>query len=214
MLLGRKKETRVKELMVEHLEKVEECLGSMHKTMEIYLEGKVEEAKTLSYKTHVIESEADQKRRDIIHLLYGGAFLPIHREGLIRFVDLQDKIADKAESCCDFALCQRPEVPSQFRKTILELTGHSIATFSPMKEAVAHLFEDFSILRAKVADINRLESEVDVYEWEITHQIFMSKLPLAQKMHLGELIWHLAETSDIIEDAADCLESLIIQKRV
>lgn len=214
MVLGRKKETRVKELIAEHLEKVKECLGSMHKTMEIYLEGKIEEAKILSYKTHVIESEADQKRRDIIHLLYEGAFLPIHRQGLIRFVDLQDKIADKAESCCDFTLCQRPEIPPEFKKNLLELVEHSIATFSPMKEAVANLFDDFSIVRAKVVDMNRLESEVDVYEWEIAHQIFMSKLPLAQKMHLGEFIWHITEISDIIEDSADCLEILVIQKRV
>ncbi len=40
----------------------------------------------------------------------------------------------------------------------------------------------------------------------------MSELPLASKMHLRELIWHLAEISDVCQDAADCLESLAVQK--
>jgi len=212
MLFGRKKEREVEGLIDEHLAKVEECLTLVQETIKIYLEGKIEEAKNLSYKTHLTESEADKKRREIIHLLYEGAFLPTYREGLMEFAKTMDKIADHSESSCDFLLCQRPDVPEEYKENVLKITEDSIACFKPLKEAVFNLFKDFSVLREKTAEVDKLEAEVDKDEWRLTHEIFMSKLSLAQKIHLGELIWHISEISDVCQDAADCIEAIVVKK--
>lgn len=213
MIFGRKKETMVKELIAEHLKKTDECLKSMQQTMDKYLQGQIEEAKKFAYNTHLIESEADKKRREIIEILYQGAFLPIYREGLLNFISLEDKIADSAESCCDFALCQRSEVPGEYKERLLEIVKKSTACFEPFKKAVLNLFENFQVVREKVAEVNKLEEIVDTNEWKVTHDLFMSKLSLAEKIHLRDFIWHIARISDIIEDAADNLEILVVQKR-
>ncbi|MBU4561403.1 DUF47 family protein, partial [bacterium] len=150
--------------------------------------------------------------REVIQHLYEGAFLPIYRGGLIKFAETLDKVADHAESGCDFLLCQRPEIPEEYKEKILKMTKDSVACFEPLKEAVSNLFEDFSVLREKTKEVNELESKVDTDEWKITHEIFTSTLPLASKMHLKELVWHICEISDVCQDAADCLESLVVQK--
>ena len=212
MVFRRRREEEVRRLIDEHTAKVEEALKTTIETVSTYLKGEIDKAKSLAYQTHHIESEADKKRREVIQHLYEGAFLPIWRGGLVKFAEMMDKIADHAESSCDFLLCQRPQIPAEYKERILEMTKDSVACFGPLKEAVSSFFEDFSVLRAKTKEVNERESKVDVDEWKITHEIFMSELPLASKMHLRELIWHLAEISDVCQDAADCLESLAVQK--
>lgn len=214
MIFSGKKEKKVIELINEHITRVDQCLDFVGKTIRNYLDGRIDEAKELSYQTHLMESEADTKRRAIIQNLFEGAFLPVYRDGMVRFVGMTDKIADYGESCCDFTLCQRPEIPEEFKKDILKMTDDSLACFKPFKEAVVNLFKDYTILREKTHEVNVLEANVDKDEWDAVCGIFSSNLPLAQKIHLRDFIWHITEISDICQNAADSLEVLVVQKSV
>lgn len=211
MLKGGKKEEKVKKLIQEHLALVETCLNNLMETMKLYLNGDYAKAKELAYKVHSTESDADWKRREIMQQLHEGAFLPIYREGLSTLTGIIDKIADSAESSCDFLITQRPDVPGEFKGRIVELTQDSINSFPPLKEAIFSLFDDFTLVLKKTSNVNHLESCVDKDEWQTTHDIFSSGLPLAHKMHLRELIWHIAQISDVCQDVADNLENIIVQ---
>jgi predicted phosphate transport protein (TIGR00153 family) len=127
-MFGRKKEKEVKQLIMEHLEKVDLSLKRMYQSMEHYIRNDVEAARNESFEVHILETDADSKRREIIEKLYLGAFLPILREDMIRLVAHQDKIADRAESCCDFCLSQRPQIPEEYRDKFRELLRASIDT--------------------------------------------------------------------------------------
>lgn len=209
-----RREEEVISLMDQHLEKVGECLESMKKTVENYLKGDIDSAKANSLKTHNLEGEADGLRRRIIEEFYKGAFLPALREDLIGLALVVDKIADLAESACDFIMLTRPDIPEELKEDFRKITIDSLATFPPLREGKTNLFKDFSLSRKKTVEVHELERKVDDEEWKLNRRIFASGLLLSQKMLLREVVWHIAEISDVTEDAADVLEILIIKKQV
>jgi predicted phosphate transport protein (TIGR00153 family) len=208
------REEEVISLMHQHLTKTEECLESMRKTIEDYLKGNIDTAKASALQTHRLEGGADDLRRLIIEEFYKGAFLPALREGLIGLALAVDKIADRAESCCDFIMLTRPSIPEELKEDFTKLVLDSIAVFPPLREAKIKLFEDFDRARELTIEVHNLEGKVDDEEWKLNRRIFTAELPLAQKMLLRDVAWHIASISDVIEDAADVLEVLIIKKRV
>ena len=54
-----KKEKEVNELILKHLEKIDECLKTSLVTVEKYINGEIEEAKTLAKNADHIETESD-----------------------------------------------------------------------------------------------------------------------------------------------------------
>ena len=210
-MFGRKKENEVKILIGEHLEKVAGTIEKMTFSIRDYIKDNIDNAKENGYQTHLMEKDADEKRRKIIEKLHKGAFLPVFREDLIKLVAQQDKIADRAESCCDFCLTQRPEIPGKFRSKFEELLHSSVETFKPYKEALEQMFISYDVVKEKIKEVNTEEEKADTIEWHITRDIFTSDMPLAQKIHLRDLIFHIVCVSDIIEDAADDLDIFIVK---
>ena len=210
----KREESKVMALIDEHLRKVEECLQSMLSAIEDYLQGKIDAAESCTSRAHDAESEADDIRRKIVELLHRGAFLPIFREDVMELVVMVDGIAGHAQACCNFIMIQRPDVPVALREDFLRIAQDSVASLSPLQEGVTKLSQDFSITRAKVAEIHDIESVVDDLEWQLSCRIFSTDLALAHKMHLKQLVDMIEDISDIAEDAAEVLETLIIKKQV
>lgn len=208
------KENRVEKLLSEHFEKVRICLDDMQKVMEAYLEGKIDVAKSYALNVDHTEAEADSVRRRIAKELYRGAFLPALREDLSNFVEAVDKIADGAESCCDFIMLQRVEVPQELKQRFKEISKDSVASFTPLIEAYGLLYKDFSAALKKVHEVAIKEEKVDQQEWELTRIIFKSELELAHKIQLDHFILRITTISDRAEDASDKLEILIIKRQV
>ena len=182
--------------------------------IENYLQGNIDLAKANALETHNLEGAADGLRRRIIEAFHKGAFLPALREDLIGLTLAVDKIADRAESTCDFIMLTRPDIPEEFKEDFRKITLDSIAVFPLLGEAKMNLFKDFSLSREKTIEVHGLEARVDEEEWNLNRRIFTFELPLAQKMLLRDVVWHIASISDVIEDAADVLEVLIIKKQV
>jgi predicted phosphate transport protein (TIGR00153 family) len=210
---ARRAESKVMALIEEHLEKVEESLQSMLATIDAYLQGEIDSAESHASRTHRAESEADAIRRGISDLLHRGAFLPVFREDVIELVRMVDEIAGHAQTCCKFIINQRPDVPDNLRQDFLKVARDSIASLPPLQEGVTKLSEDLSITREKAAQVHGIEKALDELEWQLSHRIFSTDLPLAHKMHLKQLVDVIVGISDIAEDAAEILETLIVKKQ-
>jgi len=209
-----RKEKQVNELILKHLEEVDNCLKTALKAIEEYLSSNIEEAKSLAIKVDQIESETDSVRREIIGKLYSGAYLPSLRSDILHLVEHMDKIADGAEACCDFFLDQRPEIPQEMKSNFFTIMERSISAFVPLKEATDSFFTDtFDVetIREKTKEVGVIESVVDKEEWDITRDIFKTKLDCGHKLHLKLCLESMVEISDRAEDAADELEIIIIK---
>ena len=209
-----KKEKEVNELFLKHLQKVDECLKTSLFTVENYLNGKIDEAKGLAKKVDSIETEADFIRHEIIGKMYSGAYLPLLREDILHLLEQLDKIADGAESCCDFFLDQRPEIPDDLKPRFLSAMQTSVSSFAFLKDAVISFFsekDETESIREMLKKVGIIESDVDKQEWDITRDIFKTNLDYGHKVHLRHCIQRVVEISDRVEDTADQLEITIIK---
>jgi len=209
-----KKEKEVNQLILKHLEKVDECLKIALKTVEGYLSANIEEAKSLAIKVDQIETETDDIRREIISKLYSGAYLPLLREDILHLVQHVDKIADGAEACCDFFLDQRPDILEEMKSDFHSIMENSISCFSALNDAIGSFFMgkiDIKAIREKTKEVGIIESDVDKEEWDLTRDIFKAGLDYGHKIHLKLCLESIVEVSDRAEDAADELEIIIIK---
>jgi predicted phosphate transport protein (TIGR00153 family) len=204
-----KKEKEVIELIIKHLDVVEDCAQSSLKAGEFYLQDEISQAKDHARKSQSLESEADLIRHDIRDKLYSGAYLPLLREDVYKLVESIDKVANAAEACCDFFLNQRPAVPTEMGSHFLAVTRESLGIIVSLKLAVlCYLKGDCKIetVRDHTREIGLQESRVDKLEWDLTKQIFTSEMDFAHRLHLKLCLDSIVEVSDRAEDAGDQLE--------
>ncbi len=212
-----KKEKQVIELILRHLELVEDSLKTGIKTIEYYLDGDISEAKVLARKVRSVESEADIVRYDIRDKLYSGAYWPLLREDIYKLIESIDKVANAGEACCDFFLNQRPVLPQEMKTHFIEVVRESLGIVDNLKLAVLCYFKGeckIETVRDHTKEVGMQESRVDKLEWDLTKEIFTSSIDFAHKLHLRLCLESIVEVSDRAEDAGDQLELATLKSMV
>jgi predicted phosphate transport protein (TIGR00153 family) len=212
-----KKEKQVIELIIKHLELVEDSLKTGIQTIEFYLDDNISEAKVLGRKVRSEESEADIVRYAIRDKLYSGAYLPLLREDIYKLIESIDKVANAGEACCDFFLNQRPVIPDDLKPAFVEVVRESLGIIDNLKLAVLCYFKGeckIETVREHTKEVGLQESRVDKLEWDLTKAILTSPMDLAEKLHLRLCLESVVETSDRAEDAGEQLELATLKSMV
>ena len=204
-----KKEKKVIQVILKHLDLTVDSLKTGIQTAECYLKNDLGEAKHLARKVRSIESEADLVRHDLRDKLYSGAYLPLLREDIYKLTESIDRVANAGEACCDFFLNQRPKIPQELKPAFLDVIRESLGIADILKLAVlCYLNGDCKIdtVREHTKEIGLQESRVDKLEWDLTKAIFTSDIDFARQLHLKLCLDGIVEVSDRAEDAGDQLE--------
>jgi predicted phosphate transport protein (TIGR00153 family) len=212
-----KKEKEVIELVIRHVDKVEECLNMAVTTLDTYLKGDTSDAKRLVGEVDSIEAQADSVRHTIRDRFYSGAYLPLLREDIYKLVESIDKVANAAEASCDFFLNQRPAIPEKLKPQFVSVIHESLGIIAPLKRAVLCFLRGqcpIEVVREHSKEVGVKESHVDKLEWDLTKDIFTSPLDYSQKIHLKLCLDSIVEVSDRAEDAADQLELATLKSKV
>jgi len=212
-----KKEAEVIELLIKHLDIVEECLNTAAKTIQMYLKGDIREAKELAKQVDTIENRADLVRYEIRDKLYAGAYLPRLREDIYRLVESVDEVANTGEHCCDFFLNQRPEIPEKLKVMFQASVQESLGIISPLKHSILCFLKGecpIGVSRQHAKEVGLKESDVDNIEWDLTKEIFTSSLDYSHKIHLKLCLDAIVRVSDMAEDVADQLDLVILKSMV
>jgi len=212
-----KKEKEVIELVLKHLELVEDSLKTGIRTIEFYLDDNIGEAKILGRKVRSEESEADIVRYKIRDKLYSGAYLPLLREDIYKLIESIDKVANAGEACCDFFLNQRPVIPAELKPAFVEVVRESLGIIDNLKLAILCYFKGeckIEVVREHTKEVGMQESRVDKLEWDLTKAILTSPMDLANKLHLRLCLESIVEVSDRAEDAGDQLELATLKSMV
>lgn len=215
-LFGQGREKEVRTVVLQHLDKVGECVARTHEVLDDFLAGRLEAAKAGAINVDHLETDADAMRRAVNDLLYRGAFLPIFRSDIHNFVERLDLIADAAETTCDFLLGQRPEITPEAADPLRQILRQTLDAYAALHEAVTNFFTSANerVIRERLTVVGITESAIDDIEWKLTRQIFTAELPLAAKIHLNQFLETLTEISDQIEDAGDYLDILLIGLKI
>src|SRR5210317_80684 len=212
-----KKEKEVIELILKHLDLVEDSMKTGINTVENYLENNISEAKELARKVRSLESEADVVRYETRDKLYSGAYLPLLREDIYKLIESIDKVANAGEATCDLFLNQRPVIPDELKPAFFEVARESLGIIDNLKLAVLCYFKGeckIETVREHTREVGMQESRVDKLEWDLTKAILTSPMDLASKLHLRLCLESIVETSDRAEDAGDQLELATLKSMV
>ena len=204
-----KKEKEVIELILQHVDKVEECIKVGMKTLQTYLKGDMQNAKQLARETDRLEGEADMIRHEVRDKLYSGAYLPLLREDIYKLVEGMDKVCNACEACCDFFLNQRPKIPDEMKQSFLIAVQESFGIIAPLRHAVRCFVKvvcPIEVTRQHSKEVGLKESNLDTIEWDVTKEIFNADISYGHKIHLKLCLDTIIRVSDRAENAADQLE--------
>jgi len=209
-----KKEQDAARAVRAHLALTDKALRRARHALEAYLAGDEGLCRELASKVDRLESEADDRKREVRTRLFSGAFLPQIRSDLFELVAAMDLIAGEAESVCRMLSEERPRIPERWATPVNDLFGRGAECFAELKEAMGVFLGrkgEFETLHAHVNQVTEIEGDVDDREEALTREVFASDLPLAEKLHIQRLLERIGGIADRAEDAADVLETAALK---
>jgi predicted phosphate transport protein (TIGR00153 family) len=217
-MLSTSKEKKVKELILNHLSTVNQCVLKARDCIGVFMDGDIDTAESLRLSVDRLEDEADNIRRSIISSLGEGAFLPILRGDIHSLVSLVDDIAGLAEDLTDMALGERPHIPDELIPGIQEIAEKTAGQCQQLCDINVEFLSKARLRSERIAKqihaVMTAEHNIDEIEWRLTRALFDSNLPLADKQHAKQFITRLTLISNKIEDASDQVSELTIKMQV
>ena len=205
------------ELISVHLDAVLKCYDLSTQAIEkLLVAGPGAEAEALAIQVDKMESQADEARHKIIKTFLEGALLPESRREVLKLIELTDEIANKTESNIRQIALQQIVFPSEIKGNILRINDKTKDQLVILRKVIESLFSNFEsqVNHNELIKINSLESEIDQYEESAIKLIYNSKLDLAEKYQLRDIIADLADVSDIVEDISDMIEIIMVLRKV
>ncbi|MFW6409856.1 MAG: DUF47 domain-containing protein, partial [Halanaerobiales bacterium] len=190
---------------------VGECLEKSFEVITLYIkEGENEKVIDLNKTVHDKESEADDIRRDIVNNITRGSLMPNTRVDILELIEGIDDIADHTEDILDEIIflqldfcCLNEEKLKKMIKLIKE-------QFKKLSKGVNDLFNDMNQALLYASELERIESEVDAIEEDITREIGkVENISTADKLAHRSLVKNVSDTADIIENAGDIIETIV-----
>ena len=209
-----KKETKVQELIQEHVRIVGEVVDSWKEAFFCYLAENKEDFQAKTLATSELESKADDVRREAQLILYQGAYLPVFREDLLDLLELTDNVADDAEKGVDFLKIENPVILPSWSEEIRRILEKSQQSLVFFQEASALLSKERSAALSCTHKVQKAEKEIDGLQDDLMGKIFQSQLSLAHKLQIRDLILTIGHVSDSSENAADKVALMAIKGRV
>ncbi|CAB49674.1 TIGR00153 family protein [Pyrococcus abyssi] len=212
MIGGKEKEVFNK--LREHLEAVDATLSAFRQLFVAYLSGDLDKAERLLREVEDKESYADELRRSIELMLYGGAFIPASRGDYIRLSELIDNVADAAESAAHTLMFAKPNIPGDLESEILRLVDESLKTYTYLKEAVLALEESVEKALELSKETETQEERADKIEYDLLRKIFSrNDISTYAKLIWNQVITKVGDIADRAEDASDQVMLIAVKRR-
>ncbi len=201
--------------VVKHGEAIYEVVKEAKNVFELFIEGRYEELEEAYKKVHEKEHNADRIKMRVYSELPKNIFLPVARSDIIELVDMQDKVADRAEDVIKLITFTRIEsIPEEIFIKMKEMMELSLESVKVLKDAI----EEVSILlkssfgkkeREKMIkitkEVSKKEHIVDLKEYEVKKELYNLQIDPFIKVHLKEIITEIGRISDFAENTADIL---------
>lgn len=207
----------VPEMIAAHMKDVEDCLLNFESFMRAAVTPETAPAtlKALCVGVHEKENAADKSLRNMIDALAVGTYLPSTREDLINVATACDKIANKCESTARLIVLYKMNCP--FADDVMQIMSYTRTAFDLLVKSVAQLFSNYGGLlkdHSILDEIRAEESKVDALEQKLNEAIFDMDMDLAHQMQMAQVVEQICDISDVIENIADKIQIMLINKKV
>ncbi len=158
-------------------------------------------------KIKTLENEADALKKDIRIHLPKSLFLPIARGDLLRLVEVQDWVANKAKDIAGIMFGRKMQVPAELLELFNPLLERAIDATSQANKAISELGEllesgfrgkEVQVVEDMIHKLDKIEHETDEIQIEIRQRLFGHEkdLPPVDVMFLYQVIEWIGELAD------------------
>ncbi len=210
-----RKEQEIQNLVLEHLQCVQQALVPFHKALLLYLDsGNGDKVSELALTTHKAEGKADDVRRQVEAKMIAGALLAPSRRDILEVVERVDKLANGAEGVLDYLQLQKVSIPEQIVPTIREIAERTKDVAIEVDTALRTFFADMQETTKHTAAVEEQEGEVDELERVAIKKLFNLDIDLAEKILVRGFVNKLTKISDRAEDLSDRIDMMVAQRKM
>ncbi|NJE26868.1 TIGR00153 family protein [Thermococcus sp. MV5] len=205
--------------LIKHAEVVLETVEVLEKALEAWEVGDYETMRNYARKVDDLEDFADRIKEEIRDSLSSKLFMPVNRGDILRYLHMQDKIADAAENTAKWLLVRDPndipeDIKGEIKSLIMKMSQESIKAAKLVYEAIVQMdtviesgFGEKEIEKEYelIREIESVEHRIDELDTEFMEIIFKnsSKLEWGLGMYLLNIAKTLSNISDKAKDAAE-----------
>ncbi len=216
MLIFNNKNPKVAKCFADHHEDVVGCLEKFEEFIKEAFAADADKDKLLSLKAAVdnCENAADGELRHVVDLM-SESFLPATRSSLISVVQSTDEVANICQEITRQIMLEKITVPASLHGDVLEIIAITKDQLGILYVAIEKLFNDYKSIfndRKILDDVRAEESKVDRIEAMLHTRIFELDLPLYEKVYYRDLIEDICDLSDVIEDIADQIQVMLVER--
>lgn len=108
--------------LVEHYDKIAECIATIDESLECYVSGGVcREFEELTRTIDAIENHADIIKRNIRNHLPKGLFMAVEKPLFLNYTKFQDNILDSAQDALHWLAMRKVHIPEEIQKDLIYL---------------------------------------------------------------------------------------------
>ena len=216
MLIFSNKNPKLSKCFSDHREDVVNCFGKFEEFFKVLFSDNPDPATLQSLKIAVdnCENAADGELRHVVDLL-SDSFLPTTRTHLITVVQTTDDVANLCQEIVRHIMLEKVELPTSIRADLLEIIAITKTQLSILYNAVDLLINDFKTLnndRKVLDDVRAEESKVDNIQAALHERIFTLDISLAEKVYFRDMMEHICDLSDMIEDISDKIQIMLVER--
>jgi len=201
-----------------HANKVKECAWMFKRAVECYVQQDCEEFDKLTEDVAMLESQADELKRNLRNHLPRGIFMPVDKFVLLDCLREQDHVLDDVEEAL-YWLSFKPMggIPEELVGDFLDLIDAVIPAIEKMpdmsEQAIVYFRsgteEQRNKLKSIVREIYQAEKEADHLEHELKKKAFALLDDPVEIYHIVRLVEIVGDICDHAQNASDRMRTMI-----
>ena len=166
--------------LYQHGELVSECTNLVKPLFESIFNDNEEEQRALTKRISEAERQADMLKMEIRRIMPKAIFLPVNREDLLRYLKIQDDLADTVEDIALIASLKKLASPPRLKADILAYLDTVLKVCKLADEATDHLkpLVDAGFKGEDIADVLEIAEKAE----EAEHQADIEGLQVARTL--------------------------------
>lgn len=195
------------------IDSIKKHMQILHSASECFKNGLKDWDKDQMYCVADLEREGDSVRREIISMIYEGAFLPFLRTNICRFVEIVDEAFDVLKDAAYEFENLGPKLDEEIREDCIQIADINQQMCDMLIIAFDTLFNKGD-LREKTLAIRIYEKKIDDMKFDLIGKLRNKEVKsFWDGRTLSDFISYLTHISDVVEDASDYLHIINLSMR-
>ena len=206
--------------MLEHMNKVKECIEVLKNGLKEYYEGNFESFSGIAKKVSKLEHEADLIKGNIRAHLPRSILMPVDKGQFQWLLREQDAILDHAENLAEMLEMRHTKIPKELKDLFIEHMEKVMETVKAMEEAMdrfkvlletSFVTKERDMVKEKIREVHKKEWEADQIKYKLTREIYKieKKLKPMDEYHLLKIADWVDDIADHAENVADLIRAMI-----